>query len=191
MNKHQIKPPPLTDGQKQLIEDYLSDNYKRCRQAIIVTVKRQLSPEEWEDYINAAHFALVKAARNYKPDKGTSFATFASMNIKSATKSQIVYDNRNKRKINKQSRSLEEPIGEGLYLKDVLIGVEDIDFHEYTRINKYLKTLSNDAKKVLMLRLQGYKYIEISEKLGFDRYYMKELLLSLQKYERVSILRRS
>ena len=49
MNKHQIKPPPLTDGQKQLIEDYLSDNYKRCRQAIIVTVKRELCPEEWED----------------------------------------------------------------------------------------------------------------------------------------------
>lgn len=183
---------PLTTEQQQLITDYLSDNYKRVKQSIYVVMKRKLTSQEVEECIGVAHEALCKAAARYRNDRKMKFSSFANMTIQSSLKTYLTYENRDKRVVNKKAYSLDSMMGddEDICLKDLLIGESGIDIQEYDRINRYLKTISNDAKKVLSMRLQGHPYIYISNTLGFDKKYMRELLLSMQKYEKTQILRR-
>ena len=192
----QYKYPPLTKEQQRLIEDYLSDGMKRYKQAIAVTVKRKLSSAEWDDYIENAYFALIKAARNYKLDKGTKFSTYASMNVRTATISKIRHENTYQYLFDKLAKSLDEPISptEELFLKDIVVGCDGINievFQESKRIMQYLQKLSEKQKQVLYLRQQGKSYLEIRDKLGYNTRQMKEILVALQDHDKTKILRRS
>ena len=191
----QHKYPPLTKTQQALIEDYLSDGGKRCRQAIAVQVKRRLSSAEWDDYMENAYFALIKAARNYKPHKGTKFSTYASMNVRTATVSRIRHENTYQYLFDKLTRSLDEPISktENMFLKDIVAGYKDITFEVYQeseRIMRYLQKLSEKEKQVLYLRQRGKSYMEIRNKLGYSAKQMKEILMALQDHDKTKILRR-
>lgn len=191
----QYKRPPLTKEQQALIEDYLSDGGKRCKQAIAVQVRRKLSSAEWDDYIENAYFALIKAARNYKPYKGTKFATYASMNVRTATVSRIRHENTYQYIFDKLARSLDEPISEteNMFLKDIIAGYEDVTsevYQESERIMRYLQKLSEKEKKVLYLRQQGKTYMEIRNKLGYSASQMKEILVALQDHDKTKLLRR-
>lgn len=191
----QYKYPPLTKEQQALIEDYLSDGGKRCKQAIAVQVRRKLSSAEWDDYIENAYFALIKAARNYKPHKGTKFATYASMNIRTATVSRIRHENTYQYIFDKLTRSLDEPISEteNMFLKDIVAGYEDVTFDIYQeseRIMRYLQKLSEKEKQVLYLRQQGKSYMEIRNKLCYNAKQMKDILMALQDHDKTKLLRR-
>ena len=187
MVKKNIK--PLTKEQQRLIDDYLSDNYKKVKQCIHITVRRPLSVEELEDYIEIAHLALVKAAKRYNANKNVKFSTFAGMNITSAIKTYMTHENRQCRKGNKNTKSYDEIDENGLSLKELLTDGKEINIQEYNRINKYVATLSKDAKKVLFLLLQGQPLHKLRDKTGFDTRYLRELLLQLQNEERVNILK--
>lgn len=191
----QYKRPSLTKEQQALIEDYLSDGGKRCKQAIAVQVRRKLSLAEWDDYIENAYFALIKAARNYKPYKGTRFSTYASMNIRTATVSRIRHENTYQYIFDKLTRSLDEPISEteNLFLKDIIAGYEDITFEVYQeseRIMRYLQKLSEKEKQVLYLRQQGKSYMDIRKQFGYTAKQMKEILMAIQDHDKTKILRR-
>lgn len=193
--KQQYKCPPLTREQQALIEDYLSDGGKRCKQAIAVQIRRKLSSAEWDDYIENAYFALIKAARNYKPYKGTKFSTYASMNVRTATVSRIRHENTYQYIFDKLTRSLDEPISEteNMFLKDIITGYEDVTFEVYQEsehIMRYLQKLSEKEKQVLYLRQQGKSYMEIRNKLGYNAKQMKDILMALQDHDKTKLLRR-
>lgn len=191
----QYKHLPLTREQQVLIEEYLSDGGKRCKQAIAVQVRRKLSSAEWDDYIENAYFALIKAARNYKSYKGTKFSTYASMNIRTATVSRIRHENTYQYIFDKLTRSLDEPISEteNMFLKDIIDGYEDVTLEVYKeseRIMRYLQKLSEKEKQVLYLRQQGKSYMEIRNKLGYNVKQMKDILMALQDHDKTKLLRR-
>lgn len=186
----------LSRNQQILIEDYLSDGYKRVKQCIFKVYKRKLSVTEMEDCIGVAHEALIKAAKNYRSDKGMKFSSFASLNIKSSLKTQFTYENRDKRFINKIAESLDKPIDgtETLFLIDILKGINDVNidtFEQSIRILKYLQGISIKEKKVLYLLWNGYTKSEIKEKYGYTTKQMSEIMLSLRKHDIVKILTRS
>ena len=150
--------PPLTAQQQELINDYLDTdktmmipNYAPVKRAIRSVIRRHISPQEMEDYIGIAHLALMKAAACFNPNQKMSFASFATLNICSAIKTELTRQNRQCRRGEKTTRSLEASISEcgELCLMELLIGAADISFQEYDRIKCYLDTQSNEAKHVL------------------------------------------
>lgn len=185
---------PLTEWQQQLITDYLSDGYKRVKQCIYVTMRRTLTYSEMEDYIEVAHEALCKAAKRYKEDKGMTFSSFANMTIQSSLKSQLTFENRLVRIINKIAESLDAPVDdtEKLFLKDIAIGCDDVEIYEVSeRIIRYLRTLSQNEKDVLYLRWQGHSYSYITKEFGYTAKKMRKILISLQDHDKIKILKRS
>ena len=182
--------PPLTAEQKALVEQYLSDGYKRVKQCIRTTLRRKVSPQEMDDYIGIAHLALMKAAACFNPNKRMSFMSFANLNICSAIKTELTRQNRDGRLTDKRAQSLEAPIGENedMRIMDILSCNGEITVREKRLIQQYLATLPEKAKTVLRLRINGLDYLTIRKKLGYDTKQMKDVLLALQKYERASIL---
>ena len=181
----------LTLEQNTLIDEYLSDGYKRAKSAICKVIKRRISWQEFDDkYRGVVDEAMVKAGLRYKPNKGMKFSSFAHMTIKSCMKTALRDENRDCRILNKTAESMDKPQGEdGLYLKDILVGVSDVALQDYERIKRYINTLPEDAKKVLFLRLKGYEWLEIRNRLGYSCKDMKEIMLTMQKYERIRIFR--
>lgn len=190
MAKKKYKTPPLTIEQQALVEGYLSDNYAKVKKCIHIVLKRRVSSQNMEDYIGIAHLALIKAARRFRTNRKMSFTSFANMNICSAIKTELTRENRDCRQFNKTAKSLDAPVNDDDNTKilNTLIGDGEITIQESKRINQYLDTLPEDAKKVLALRLKGYDYIEIRNKMGYTTKQMKDVLMKLQKYERVTIL---
>ena len=190
MAKRKYKAPPLTAEQKALVECYLSDNYAKVKKCVYIVLKRRVSAQDLEDYIGIAHLALIKAARRFRPDKKMSFTSFANMNICSAIKTELTRENRECRQFNKTAQSLEAPVKDdgSLRIMDILVGDGEVNIEENHRIQQYLNTLPEDAKKVLSLRLRGYDYIEIRDRMGYVTEQMKDVLMKLQKPERLNII---
>ena len=190
MAKVKYKAPPLTAEQQALIEGYLSDNYVKVKKCIHIVLKRRVSVQDMEDYIGIAHLALIKAARRFRTDRKMTFTSFANMNICSAIKTELTRENRDCRQFNKTVQSLEAPVknDDSLRIMDILAGDGEINIEETHRIKQYLDTLPEDAKKVLALRCKGYDYIKIRDKMGYTTKQMKDVLMKLQKPERVNIL---
>ena len=182
--------PPLTAEQKALVEKYLSDGYKRVKQCIRTTLRRKVSPQEMDDYIGIAHLALMKAAACFNPSKRMSFTSFANLNICSAVKTELTRQNRDCRILDKQVKSLDAPLGnnEDTRIMDILVGDREVTIRETQQIQQYLAMLPERAKAVLRLRLSGLDYLTIRKKMGYDVHQMKDVLLALQQYERVSVL---
>lgn len=183
--------PPLTPQQQSLIEDYLSDSYKRVKQCISLTLHRPVTSEEFEEYIGIADMALVKAASSFNPHKRMSFTSFANLNISSAIKTELTRQNRQCRIGDKTAKSLDDTVDEdeNIRIIDTLSSDGEITVRETQNIKRYLSTLSADAKTVLRLRLYGYDVFAIRKRTGFTPKQIQNALSALQKYERVSILR--
>ena len=190
MAKRKYKTPPLTAEQQALVEGYLSDNYAKAKKCIHIVLKRRVSSQNMEDYMGIAHLALIKAARRFRPDKRMTFTSFANMNICSAIKTELTRENRDCRQFNKTAQSLEAPVknDDNLRIMDIIVGDSEINIEETHRIQQYLNTLPEDAKKVLSLRCEGYDYIKIRDNMGYTTKQMKDVLMKIQKPERVNIL---
>lgn len=182
----------MTDTERALIEDYLSDNYLKSKNCVCKILKRDyISDADFDEYRGVVDEALVKAARGYDPSKGTQFATFAYLNISSGIKSLMTYKNRDCRMINKRSVSLDSLVDEeeDVYLKDIIIGSEGVNFQDMTRVNAYMAMLSKKAIKALAYRVRGYSWDDIGEKFDWSRQKLKNIMDEVQIKEYTNILR--
>lgn len=180
----------LTMCQQELISDYLSDNYAKVKWCIHSTIKRSIPAEQFEDYIGVAELALIKAARRFKPERGTKFSTFASMNIRSAIKTRLTYENRHRRLADKTAISLESKVADGLRVMDLISDNTTMEVQEYERIQNYLDRLPKMSKMILAYRLVGFKDKEIAEELKLDNERFKYFVHLTQKYENTKWLRK-
>lgn len=186
----QYKHPPLTKEQQALIEDYLSDGYKQCKGAIGEVVKRKLSSEEWEDFIGAAHLGIAKAARNYHFGEGTTFSTFASMNIKSSVMDFLSYENRSCRKEESPSLRLDGSMSESNNELSEIIGeideainkdMEDKDF-----LKGLFKLMNPFEQEVTKLLMYNYTVPEICRILNCTSKHVEAVKTCT--YQRVDII---
>ncbi len=184
----------MTDTERALIEDYLSDNYLKSKNCVCKILKRDyISDADFDEYRGVVDEALVKAARGYDPSKGTQFATFAYLNISSGIKSLMTYKNRDCRMINKRSVSLDSLVDEeeDVYLKDIIIGSEGVELQSMVRVNAYLNQLSKRAVKALGYRVRGYSWNEIGDILGYSKQKIKNIKDEVSLKENRDILTRS
>ena len=189
MNKKSVV--PLNKQQQQLIIEYLEndDGWNNIKACICKAVKRNVTPQEMDDYIGVANIALVKAAKRFNSNRNMKFSSFVIMNVQSSIKTYLTYENRECRKGNKEVRSYDEVDEDGVSLRELLSDGKEVEVGGHKNIDMYLNSLSQDARKVLALLLQGYKLSKLREKTGFSTQYLRQLLLQLQNEERISLLK--
>lgn len=149
------------------ISDYLLDKYKD--QVRLKARAMYLIGGETDDLIQEGMLGLFKAVRDYKPDKNTSFKTFANLCIERQLYSTIQKYNRQKHMPLNSYISLSEET-EDMLLHElcekspetIVIDRENSDF----LYEKIKQTLSKFENRVLTLYLKGCSYDQIGEALG-------------------------
>ncbi|MBQ6602412.1 MAG: sigma-70 family RNA polymerase sigma factor [Eubacterium sp.] len=150
------------------IEDFLMNKYK-----YLVRKKARvlfLEGGDTEDLLQEGMWGLFKAIREYQPDRGASFATFADVCVRRQLYSAIAAAGRNKHRPLNESLSLSEMEENKVHLS---AGPEsDPEYvvlreEEQAELQKKVwEALSPLEKKVLELYLSGMDYLQIAEKLG-------------------------
>jgi len=150
------------------IGDFLMNKYK-----YLVRKKARvlfLEGGDTEDLLQEGMWGLFKAIREYQPDRGASFATFADVCIRRQLYSAIAAAGRNKHRPLNESLSLSEMEENKVHLS---AGPEsDPEYvvlreEEQAELQKKVwEALSPLEKKVLELYLSGMDYLQIAEKLG-------------------------
>ena len=156
----------LQKGEKE-ISDYLMERYKEFVRKKARAV--YLIGGETEDLIQEGMIGLFKAVQDYRPEKETSFRTFAGLCIDRQLYSAIQSSNRQKHlPLNSYvslSQAGEAEDLEGRWSENREAVVID---QERTRILKeeIRKDLSPMENKVLTYYMQGYGYVKIAKLLG-------------------------
>mgnify|MGYP001851963310 FL=1 len=156
----------LQKGEKE-ISDYLMEKYKEFVRKKARAV--YLIGGETDDLIQEGMIGLFKAVQDYRPEKETSFRTFAGLCIDRQLYSAIQSSNRQKHlPLNSYvslSQAGEAEDLEGRWSENPEAVVID---QERTRILKeeIRKALSPMENKVLTYYMQGYGYVKIAKLLG-------------------------
>lgn len=112
----------------------------------------------YDDYIQVGYIGLLKAIRNFDPNRGTKFSTFATACIRS----EII------REIRRNSPE-----------QNLLVDVSGKDVKETDMWEVLIDNLTETEKHVLHLRVQGYTYQEIGDTLGFTKSWASETMNNL------------
>lgn len=149
------------------ISDYLLDKYKD--QVRVKARAMYLIGGETDDLIQEGMLGLFKAVRDYKPDKNTSFKTFANLCIERQLYSTIQKYNRQKHMPLNTYVSLSQETEESLLheLREQNPEAIMIDRENQEQLYEEIKTvLSSMENKVLSLYLKGDSYEYIAQVLG-------------------------
>lgn len=116
-----------------------------------------------EDLIQEATFGLLKAIREFDPNRDAKFKTFAEVCIRNRIRSAVAT----------ASRSKHAPLNESVPFETPMLGIEASPEELYIsreeeaeRLTKLDQKLSPLERKILELFLHGLSYREISEQVG-------------------------
>lgn len=116
---------------------------------------RPTSVASLDDYIQIGYIGLLKAIRNYDPNRNTKLSTFSVVCIRNSIYKEF-------KKFSKDRNANADPAGR-----------EDVHLWEFEPDN-----LTDIEKRVLGLRIQNYTYQEIGNKLNFTKSWASEVLSS-------------
>lgn len=155
----------LREGEKE-IADYLVDKYEN-----LVRKKARalyLAGADQEDLLQEGMLGLYKAVKEYRPDKGASFYTFASTCVSNQMYKAVTSSLRQKHQPLNDSLSLNE-LEDGTTWNLITEESPEKIFFDQERsahiASKIDASLSPFEKHVLKMYLDGDDYIEIGEKL--------------------------
>lgn len=179
---------------EMILEEYCCNEMKKLKQVcypILIKIGG-ISEKDYDDFYSIALDALADSALRYDKTKNCQFNTFLIGNIKRKFNTEIRDRNRNKRIPSKQIDSFSNLITEdGMELSELIPSSFDTyeeacgnDF-KGTKIEKYLKRLSVDQRKIVSLLCKGYKAIEIRELLHMSNKEYSQNLTAIQAYENV------
>ncbi len=131
---------------------------------------------ETEDLAQEGMIGLFKAVKDFEPDKGASFSTFATLCIKRQIKTAITASNRQKHKPLNSYISIYAELDEsGTQLGEDIADTKDaanpenlvLAREQKSDLNKRIESeLSSLEKKVLHLYLSGMSYSDIAASLS-------------------------
>ncbi|MBO4485210.1 MAG: sigma-70 family RNA polymerase sigma factor [Lachnospiraceae bacterium] len=153
-------------------EEYLLVKYKEL---VRLLARNYFLPwGEWDDLLQEGMIGLLQAIRDYRPDAGTGFETFAGLCIRRKMMNAVTASKRRKHSAMEDFVSLDSPAfqnedGTGLYgvglydnPESQLISKEDAG----TLRKRILDSLSKTEHTVFMEYMRGLDYREIAAKLG-------------------------
>lgn len=143
-------------------EEFLITRYTR----MVRTLSRPLflMGGDSEDLIQEGMLGLLKAVRDYSPDRGASFRTFAHICVRNSMISAV------KTAAGKHHVPLNDsvPFETLLFDRNDQLAVSDPEtrFINRERLDQFYSKLSSFEAKVLDLYLSGLSYLEISEQVN-------------------------
>lgn len=183
---------------EQVLNSYYMDNAKKLHKIVdkILLKFGGISDKDLDDFYSLANEVFVDVMRRY--DHSKSFDAFLYSCLLNKIKTEITRRNREKRKADRMSISIDTPVGEdkSLTLGDTIADGFDVekkvledDEEEYSsKMLLYLSKLSNLQKEVLKLNIAGYLPNEIREELHINEKEYADCYAAIHSYRNVSVL---
>lgn len=183
---------------EQILVTYYSNNAKKLHNTVdrILLKFGGISDKDMDDFYSLANEVFVDVMRRY--DGSQSFDGFLYSCLLNKIKTEITRRNREKRKADRMSISIDTPVGddENCTIGDIIaddFSIEKKLFEEkeegYSRrMLLYLSRLSNIQKEVLRLNIAGYLPNEIREELHINEKEYTDCYAAIHSYRNVSVL---
>lgn len=183
---------------EQILIIYYSKNAQKLHQMVdkILLKFGGLSDKDLDDFYSLANEVFVDVMRRY--DESQPFDGFLYSCLLNKIKTEITKRNREKRKADRMSISIDTPIGDDenttigdMIADDVTVEQEIFEKDEegYSkRMLVYLSRLSSLQKEVLRLNIAGYLPGEIREELHISEKQYADCYAAIHAYRNVSIL---
>lgn len=182
----------------KILITYYSNNARKLHKMVnkILMKFGGLSDKDLDDFYSLANEVFVDVMRRY--DGSQSFDGFLYSCLSNKIMSEITKRNREKRKADRMSISIDTPIGDDenstigdMIASDLTIEKEIFEENEegYSkRMLLYLSRLSNLQKEVLRLNTAGYLPEEIKEELHINEKQYADCYAAIHSYRNVSVL---
>lgn len=183
---------------EQILYAYYADNAKKLHRVVdkILLKFGGLSDKDLDDFYSLANEVFVDVMKRY--DSEQSFDGFLYSCLSNKIMSEMTKRNREKRKADRMSISIDTPVGED---KNITLGetiADDFDLEkevfenddeEYSgKMLLYLNRLSSVQKEVLKLNIAGYLPSEIREELHITEKQYADCNAAIHSYRNVSVL---
>ena len=155
-----------------------------------------LSDKDLDDFYSLANEVFVDVMRRY--DGSQSFDVFLYCCLVNKIKTEMTRRNREKRKADRMSISIDTPIGDDenstigdMIADDITVEKEVFEKNEegYSkRMLIYLSRLSSLQKEILRLNIAGYLPGEIREELHINEKEYADCYAAIHSYRNVSVL---
>ena len=182
----------------KILITYYEDNAKKLHKVVdkILLKFGGLSDKDLDDFYSLANEVFVDVMRRY--DSSQSFDGFLYSCLANKIKTEITRRNREKRKADRMSISIDTPIGddENSTIGDMIADNFSIERELFDkkeegyskRMLLYLSRLSNLQKEVLRLSIAGYLPGEIREELHISEKQYVDCNEAIHSYRNVSVL---
>lgn len=174
-----------------LLREYTDNNSKKLNSISNQFLRKfhSLNQMDYDDFYSIANEQLWMAVEEYDDSKGASFKTFLSMKIYGKFKTEMTRRRRKKRIGEDEDNpivtlSLDTPIGqdENSTLSEIIASdfniekevSDEIGISNDENVEKYLNSLPQKAKEILLMKMDGVLVDEIKNKLDItDTEYWK------------------
>ena len=189
----------LSPLQLQILDTYYDDNARKLHRVVdkILFKFGGLSSKDTDDFYSLANEVFADVIKRY--DNSQSFDGFLYSCLSNKIMSEITKRNREKRKADRMSISLEatNDKGEDYSILDCI--ASDFDTYEEAskrqengqyqdRVQQYISRLSNQQVNILNLLIDGYKPFEIRRILEISPREYADNMQIMRCYENVKIL---
>lgn len=183
---------------EQILNTYYADNAKKLHNTVdkILLKFGGLSNKDLDDFYSLANEVFVDVMKRYNDSQ--SFDGFLYSCLFNKIKTEMTRRNREKRKADRMSISIDTPVGEdkSLTLGDTIADdfdvekevLEDNEEEYSSKMLLYLNRLSNLQKEVLKLNISGYLPNEIREVLHINEKEYADCYAAIHSYRNVSVL---
>lgn len=182
---------------EQILNTYYADNAKKLHRTVdkILLKFGGLSDKDMDDFYSLANEVFWDVMKRY--DNSYQFDAFLYSCLSNKIKTEMTRRNREKRKADRMSVSIDTPIGddENITLKDIMPSDFDIEEEIFgkeetysEKVLLYLSRLSNLQKQVLELIAAGYIPKEIRDTLHINETQYADCYAAIHSYRNISIL---
>ena len=205
----------LTPDQEKIIEHYCKNDSRELRKIGKDTWETLGVPQsDYDDLCDDAVKVLIETVTFFDPKKGVKFHTYLTGNIKRSAKDwhrdhylrakrnhllmkngKIVRDERGNPIIvqgvsldaeNEDGHDIKETVADSHTVEDTFFNVYDIE--SGSRLDKYLRELPIDQRRVAKMFIAKYKPKEIKEILHISDKQWSDIVNGLRTHEYISIL---
>lgn len=181
-----------------IINEYYENNAEKLNRMIDKILLRfgGLSGKDKDDFYSLANEVIIDVIRRY--DKSQSFEAFLYTYLLNKIKSEMTKRNREKRKADRMSVSIDTPVGEDekFTIGETIKSDFDIDVELSERIEdfysenviEYLDSLSEIPKKIAKLIMKGYESFDIKNILNITDKQYKDYWNVICSYDKKRIL---
>lgn len=191
------------DQKQQILEEYASNGMMKLKKISYPLFIKfgGISEKDYDDFYSRANEELWKATEVFDEGKQIPFEAYLLGCLKRKFMTEMTGLNREKRKGDRLSSSLESPVGEneGTTLGDVLASdfnlensaINEMQTYDSDNTGKYLKLLSAKQRRIANMIMDGYNPLEIKEKMGLTENEYINNLKDMKTFEKATILKQN